>query len=67
MFVLFFPLGHTKHHVKKNSMKRIKIEDTNAKSNALAIHFPQTIMANGFLQRKVQDSPKAFVGPHHHF
>jgi hypothetical protein len=48
-------------------MKRIKIEDTNAKSNALAIHFPQTIMANGFLQRKVQDSPKAFVGPHHHF
>jgi hypothetical protein len=29
-------------------MKRIKIEDTNAKANALAIHFPQIVMANGF-------------------
>jgi hypothetical protein len=48
-------------------MKRIKIEDTNAKANALAIHFPQIVMANGFWQPKVQDSPKVFVAPHHHF
>jgi hypothetical protein len=48
-------------------MKRIKLEDTNAKANVLAIDFPQIVMANGFLQPKVQDSPKAFVAPHHHF
>jgi len=48
-------------------MKIIKLKDTNAKANALAIHFPQTVMANGFLQPKVQDSPKTFVAPHHHF
>ncbi len=63
----FFPLGHTKHHVKKVSIKRIRLKDTNAKSNALAVHFLQTIMANGFLQPKVQDIPKVFVAPHHHF
>ncbi len=67
MFVLFFPLGLTKHHVKKNSMKRIKLKDTNAKSNVLAVHFHKFVMANGFLQPKVQETPKAFVVPHHHF
>ncbi len=58
MFVLFFPLGHTKHHVKKISMKRIKLEDTNAKLNALGVHFPQIVVANDFLQPKVQVSKR---------
>jgi hypothetical protein len=29
-------------------MKGIELKGTNAKSNALAKHFPQTIRANGF-------------------
>jgi hypothetical protein len=48
-------------------MKRIKLKDTNAKSNVLAVHFHKFVMANGFLQPKVQETPKAFVVPHHHF
>jgi hypothetical protein len=42
-------------------MKGIALKDTNAKSNALAIHSPQITRPNGFLSPKVQDFPKTFV------
>jgi hypothetical protein len=43
-------------------MKETKLEDTNARSNTLAIHSSQIAKENyGFLQPKVQDSPKNFL------
>jgi hypothetical protein len=42
-------------------MKGIKHEDKNARSNTSTMHSPKNIKANGFLQAKVQDSPKKFV------
>ncbi len=43
-------------------MNETKLEDTNARSNILAIHSSQIAMENyGFLQPKVQDSPKNFL------
>jgi hypothetical protein len=43
------------------------IEDTNARSNTLIKHFPQTRRANGFSLPKLQDLPKNIFVPHHFF
>jgi hypothetical protein len=67
MSTWFFPPNQAKHHVKKTFMKRIKLEDTNAKLNVLATQFTQIVRANGFEQSKVQNSPNFFAPPHHPF
>jgi hypothetical protein len=47
--------------VKKTLMKETRLENANARSNTLAIHSSQIAKENyGFLQPKVQDSPKNF-------
>jgi hypothetical protein len=38
--------------------KKNRLKDTNAKLNALVTHFRQIIRVNGFLPKKMQDSPK---------
>jgi hypothetical protein len=67
MSTWFSPPNQAKHHVKKTFMKRIRLEDTNAKLNVLATQSTQIVQANGFLQSKVKDSPKAFIAPDHPF
>jgi hypothetical protein len=46
--------------MRKTFMKGIEFKDTNARSNALAKHFPQTIRANGFSLGKKQYPPNTF-------
>lgn len=41
--------------------------DTNATLIILATHYSQIVKANGFLKLKVQDFPKTFDIPYHHF
>jgi hypothetical protein len=53
--------------MKKTFMKGTRFKDTSARSNVLPLHSSQIARANGFLQSKVQDSPKTFSPPRHPF
>jgi hypothetical protein len=66
MSTWFSPLGEAKHHVKRTFVKKTKLKDTNARSNALTIHFSQISKANGFFNQKCKILQKQF-GPHHCF
>lgn len=63
MSAWFSSLGQVEHCVKKLLWRELDFR-TNARSNALAIHFPQIARANGFLQPKVQDFPNFLSIPH---
>jgi hypothetical protein len=53
MSTWFSPLSEAKHHVKKTFVKKTKLKDTNARSNALTMFFTQIARENGFLQPKL--------------
>jgi hypothetical protein len=53
MSTWFSPLYKAKHRVKKTFVKKTKLKDTNARSNALTMHFSQIASENGFLQPKM--------------
>jgi hypothetical protein len=64
---MVFSTKPSKTSCEKNFHQKIRLKDTNAKLNVLTTQSTQIVHANGFLQSKVQDSPKAFVAPHHPF
>jgi hypothetical protein len=47
--------------MKKTFVKGTRFKDTIARSNVLPLHSSQISRANGFLQPKVQDSPKLLL------
>jgi hypothetical protein len=56
MSTWFFPLGQTKHFVKRTFMTGIKLMNKNARSNVLAKHFSQIMKANGLSLPKVHST-----------
>jgi hypothetical protein len=56
MSIWFFPLSQTKHFVKRTFMKGIKLNDKNARSNALAKCFSQIVKASVLSLPKVHST-----------